>query len=243
MRRRAILLITVVAVALVAASSVTLAQNIDCKAGIPCVGTNSADTMTGTPEADNINGLGGEDTMLGRGGDDTYSFNPDWGSDLIPADGERAGMGTDTLDFSLLVQPLDVDLVSSADRDEVYSVYSGAGMLNFPSPVQIEDVKGGQARDVIRGNDFRNRFEGNLGNDSLYGRGGDDQLIGGLGADALIGESGEDNLEGGLGNDTIDAKDGEPGDTVDCGLGTDTVFFDEGIDSVTNCENPNPPQQ
>jgi Ca2+-binding RTX toxin-like protein len=245
MRRRAALLITAVAVALVAASSVTLAKDINCKAGmIQCVGTPEDDTMRGTPTNDTIDGLGGDDTMLGRGGDDTYAFSPNWGSDSIPAEGERAGMGTDKLDFSspLLLQPLDVDLVSSAGRDEVYSVYSGAGTLNFSPTVQIEDVKGGQFRDVIRGNDVRNRFEGNLGNDSLYGRGGDDDLIGGPGADALIGESGEDNLEGDLGDDTIDAKDGQE-DTVDCGPGTgDTVFFDEDIDSVTDCENQNPSQ-
>lgn len=256
MSRREVLLITAVVVTLVAASSVALANDIDCKVGVPCVGTPEADTMTGTPEADTMKGLGGGDTMLGRGGDDTYAFGPDWGSDRIPADGEDADMGTDTLNFSLLVAPLDVDLVSSAARDEVYSVFSGAGTLNFPATVQIEDVKGGQARDVVRGNGVSNLFNGRAGNDSLYGRDGDDRHNGGLGADALVGGADNDVLKGGLGadtvygdnpevptetgDDTIDVRDGEK-DTVDCGPGTDTVFFDEGIDSVTNtCENRNP---
>jgi hypothetical protein len=263
MRGRAVLLITAVAVALMAVSGVVLAATITCPT-VPgtgqCTGTNKADTMTGTPAADEMNGLGGNDTLKGLVGSDTYFFSPDWGSDLIPAGGEDAG--TDTLDFSLLVdplQPLDVDLVSSADRDEVYSVYSGAGTLNFPATVQIDNVTGGQARDVIRGNNVSNLFNGNAGNDSLYGRGGDDRLIGDLGADALIGGAGNDTIGGAgndtvtvvdtvygdnpevpaeTGNDTIDVKDGLK-DTVDCGPGTDTVFFDEG-DFVTNCENPNP---
>jgi Ca2+-binding RTX toxin-like protein len=262
MRKRAVLLITAVAVALVAASSVTLAANIKCP-NVPgtnqCAGTSGDDTMTGTDEADNMNGLGGGDTMLARGGDDTYAFSPDWGSDRIPADGEDAGMGTDTLDFSLLVEPLDVDLVSNADRDEVYSVFSGAGTLNFPATVEMENVRGGQARDVVRGNDVSNLFYGVVGNDSLYGRGGDDRLEGGLGADALIGGADNDVLRGGLGVDTvygdnpevpaekgddeIDVRDGQE-DTVDCGPGTDRVFFDESIDDVSkNCENRNPPPQ
>jgi Ca2+-binding RTX toxin-like protein len=265
MRRRAILLITAVAVALVVASGVTLADDVECKAGTLCTGTDRADTMTGTPQADNMNGLGGNDTLKGLGGNDTYTFSANWGADLIPADGE--GAGKDTLDFSLLVQPqpLDVDLVSSADRDEVFSVYAGAGMLNFPATVQIEDVKGGQVRDVVRGNDGINQLSGELGNDSLYGRGGADVLIGGPGADALIGGAGNDvNVNDGLGNDTvygdnpevptetgddkIDVKDGQPGDTVDCGPGTDTVYVDvnpvgtELSDTYNNCERVNPPE-
>jgi hypothetical protein len=50
----------------------------------------------------------------------------------------------------LLVDPLDIDLVSSPDRDEVFS---DAGMLNFPATVEIENVSGGEGRDVVRGND------------------------------------------------------------------------------------------
>jgi Ca2+-binding RTX toxin-like protein len=282
MRRRAVPLITAVALALlVAASSVTLADDINCQAGIPCTGTSGADTMTGTSQDDIMKGLAGPDTLLarrgsdsleggagndslsGENGDDTYSFGADWGVDRIPTGGEDAGMGTDTLDFSspLLLEPLDVDLVSSADRDEVYSVFSGAGVLNFPATVEIENVKGGQARDVVRGNNVANHLSGEGGNDSLYGRDGEDVLKGGALADALIGGAGNDYLEGGLGvdtvygdnpevpaetgDDTIDVADGVAGDTVDCGPGTDTVYYDvptaiSSGDTVTDCERKNP---
>ncbi len=299
MRRRAMLLITALALALlVAASSVTLADDITCPNGIGnlCTGTSRADTMTGTSQRDDMRSLGGQDTLRARGGpdsleggagddslsggdgDDTYSFGADWGADRIPAGGEDAGMGTDTLDFSSpfsspllrVREPLDVDLVSSAQRDEVYSVFSGAGMLNFPATVEIENVKGGQARDVVRGNNVANHLSGESGNDSLYGRGGDDRLIGDLGADALVGDLGADTLVGGVGNDyleggsgadtvygdnpdlpvetgddTIDVRDGQSEDTVDCGPGTDTVYYDVPTatspgDTVTNCERENP---
>jgi hypothetical protein len=39
----------------------------------------------------------------------------------------------------------------------------------------------------------------------------------------------------GSGDDVIDAKDGFP-NTIDCGEGTDTVTFDTGMDTLTNCE-------
>ena len=45
------------------------------------------------------------------------------------------------------------------------------------------------------------------------------------------------NISGGDG-DYIDVQDGLSGDTVDCGDGNDTVFFDSG-DTVLNCENKN----
>jgi len=174
-----------------------------------CVCTNQGDNMRGRGGGDTIHGRGGDDKALGGDGndevssglgidpsvggagddslsggdgDDSYFFSADWGADRIPSDGE--GAGTDTLDFSLLVDPLDVDLVSSPDRDEVFS---DAGMLNFPATVEIENVSGGEARDVVRGNDARNRYSGNGGNDSLVSRGDEDVLFGGLGADALTG--------------------------------------------------------
>ena len=266
---------------------------------------------------DSLGGGAGDDSLSGGYGDDTYFFSDGWGADRIAEDGEGAGMGTDTLDFSSLPKPLDINLVSSPDRDEVFSVLSGAGMLNFPATVEIERVKGGKERDVVRGNDAPNVFTGESGNDSLYGRDDDDVLTGGLGADALGGGPGTDTLEGGVdsdiyvfqddwgsdsitdaapgtdrlffgeltrsvtvelasgeayettfdsfelspnrvnwtpgaigsvtggtADDTIDVADGDGGDTVDCGPGTDTVFFDEGLDTViSNCENLNPPLQ
>ena len=271
---------------------------------------------------DSLVGGAGDDSLSGGDGNDTYFFSEGWGADRIAADGEGAEMGTDSLDFSLVSKPLDVDLVSSPDRDEVFSILSGAGMLNFPAMVKIEKVTGGEERDVVRGNDAPNVFSGEVGNDSLYGREGNDVLTGGPGADALGGGPDDDTLEGGAGSDTylfqddwgsdgitdsvtdaapntnhlffgeltssvtvelasgrayeasfgfyelspnrvnwtpgainsvtggtvddtIDVADGDVvgGETVDCGPGTDTVYFDEGVDKVsTNCETQNPPQ-
>jgi hypothetical protein len=138
-------------------------------------------------------GGAGNDSLSGGDGDDSYVFGIEqrWGGDTITT-GESSG--EDTLNFSSLLDPLDVDLISSPGRDEVFS---DAGMLNFPATVEMENVKGGGARDVVRGNDASNDFFGNGGNDSLYGRGNVDNLFGGLGADALNGGTDNDVLNGG----------------------------------------------
>jgi Ca2+-binding RTX toxin-like protein len=101
------------------------------------------------------------------------------------------------------------------------------------------------------------------GNDRVYGGPGSD-WIGGLfgGADVAKGHGGSDSIQilddyidvdtgqvyrdtpnpgvdtayGGRGDDYIYAIDGFR-DVIDCGLSSfDTVYFDEGIDEVTNCE-------
>ena len=92
------------------------------------------------------------------------------------------------------------------------------------------------------------------GPDRIYGGGGADELDGLGGADLLVGGSGNDSIDaregtgnppgtdtirGGRGNDTIYAQDGAK-DKIDCGPGKDNVYFDEGLDTVTSCENKVP---
>ena len=193
------------------------------------------DSLVGDSLAeDTLVGIAGDDFLSGGYGNDTYFFSEGWGADRIAADGEEAGMGTDSLDFSLLSRPLDVDLVSSPDRDEVFSVLSGAGMLNFPAMVKIENVTGGNKRDVVRGNDAPNVFSGEDGNDSLYGREGNDVLTGGLGADALSGGPNDDTLEGGVDSDIYLFQDDWGLDSItDAAPGTDRLFLGELTRSVT----------
>ncbi len=108
--------------------------------------------------------------------------------------------------------------------------------------------------DVLIGNDNPNLIDGKGGNDTLCGLGGgdtiggrsgndridggagDDVLRGQDGRDLIIGGTGSDKINSGAGDDVIRAADGEV-DTIDCGLGTDTVEADR-IDRIArNCEN------
>jgi hypothetical protein len=85
----------------------------------------------------------------------------------------------------------------------------------------------------------------NEGKDTLAGLGGSDLLRGGAQADRIEAREasenpGEDTVGGGGGKDVILAHDNEF-DNINCGEGTDTVIFDEGLDEVAaNCENRKP---
>ena len=60
--RRAILLVTMMAVSLVVASGVALA--------VTKIGTDGPDILQGTNKADNLLGKGGNDGLFGKGGSD-----------------------------------------------------------------------------------------------------------------------------------------------------------------------------
>ena len=65
--RRTLLLLSTMMLALLLASGVALAANIQCQGG-PCVGTEQNDRITGSLEDDVIQALGGRDHVTGRGG-------------------------------------------------------------------------------------------------------------------------------------------------------------------------------
>jgi len=98
-----------------------------------------------------------------------------------------------------------------------------------------------EARDTST--DGNDRVGGGQNTDEIYGYGGNDKLLGRSGGDFIFAEEsseneGEDVVRGNEGNDWILARDGVE-DTIGCGTGKhDTVFFDKGIDTVSNsCEH------
>ena len=112
-------------------------------------------------------------------------------------------------------------------------------------------VAGHGGNDIIdlgRGSDYA---DGYAGNDTIYGGiGNDGPLAGTEDSDTVYGGQGNDVIDaaffdtpgsvdysyGDSGNDTIYAVDGHV-DFIDCGAGgKDTAYYDEGIDTVTNCE-------
>lgn len=82
MKRRAIVLLTTMAVVLALGSGVALAATtIQCVVGTTCLGTTAADTMSGTHLGDFMFGKAGADIMHGSGAGDT--LQGDKGSDHI----------------------------------------------------------------------------------------------------------------------------------------------------------------
>jgi len=119
--------------------------------------------------------------------------------------------------------------------------------------------------DTCRGTAGDDRLVGSARANTIYAADGNDRVVGRGGEDALKGGDGRDEVFGGEGNDRVkgsadmDEVSGGPGDdlvragtperpndgardVLDCGDGTDTVYYVEGQDTVRNCEITNPPQ-
>ena len=116
-----------------------------------------------------------------------------------------------------------------------------------------DEYRGGPGADYLYDPDGRNTIEGGPGDDLIAGQ---SRLLGGPGDDRIRGESntfvaGPRVVKGGTGedyvysrqqtDDTFYVADGERDTVSDCGDGTDTVYFDEGLDEVDlrggTCEN------
>lgn len=78
----------------------------------------------------------------------------------------------------------------------------------------IENATGGNASDLIIGNEVANVLSGSDGNDTMLGAGGDDELHGEAGADRLDGGFGSDILLGGTGNDRFVFSNGYGVDAI-----------------------------
>ncbi len=243
MRRRAVLVTTIMTAGLVVASGVALAATITCTGGL-CVGTSQDYTINGTNRKDTMRGRGGDDTLRGReqsdivlGQADNDTLLGQEGSDKLTggtgndalsggvtgndvyAFGEGWGQDRLTDDFSgrdaldFSALTSDVRVIVIASAD--YDEASdGTNTLNFPSTVIIEDVRGGAGDDVIGAN-TANGTDAN--NHRFFGNGGGDLLEGG---------SGDDALNGGAGADVYGFDDGWRSDTIAAdSSGNDSLSF------------------
>lgn len=109
----------------------------------------------------------------------------------------------------------------------------------YGSPMQ-DTMFGRGGSDNVYGYGSGDMLKGGPGADLMYGGGEDDKGKGGSGADRIFGDGGDDTLRGG----TIEKANDGVRDFLNCGSGTDTVYFTPGQDSVAdNCEVRNPPLQ
>ena len=186
-------------------------------------GGRGNDDLRGEADNDTLSGDLGNDSLDGGLGNDTYSFANGWGKDRIPANAGTGMLLGERLTFSLATTPLKMDLISSPSRPEVQS---GVNTLNFGPNVVVNDIDGSSSGDDIKGTNGEDFLNGIQGNDTIRGRRNGDDVLGMNGNDNLFGGSGGDDLEAGNGADVIHAVDGEA-DSISCGPGDDTVFFDQ----------------
>jgi Ca2+-binding RTX toxin-like protein len=195
------------------------------------LGGGNDDALFGGLGADVLNGGPGNDALsgssLGDIGDladisdvidnDVYIFQDGWGRDSI-----TDAAGTNHLFFGELTSSVSVTV--RLTPGEAYETASGS-LESSPNsaewtPGAIQNATGGAAGDFLYGDASAN---------TLNGYGGDDEIHGGNGVDDVSGDA--FSLSTLSGNDTIDVADGDPlntdpGDTVDCGPGADTVTVD-----------------
>jgi Ca2+-binding RTX toxin-like protein len=93
-----------------------------------------------------------------------------------------------------------------------------------------DTITGGSGDDELYGGAGADTFDGSNGNDLLDGAGGNDVLNGGNGNDTLTGGSGADTLTGGNNNDILHADDDQADVSINGGGGSDTAYYDLGID-------------
>jgi hypothetical protein len=196
-------------------------------------GADGADLLIGGSGFDVLEGGDGGDVLRGEDGGDTLNTGPG-------ADSAEGGEGGDTFDGGASADGPDtldggpgVDTASYADRGgrggAVSATIDGAANDGALPPVgaffgerdnirlNVENLNGGSANDVLVGDSSPNRLLGGSGNDVLRGGtpppGGDpaspdDVLDGGLGSDRLQGDGGRDTL---MARDAVD-------DQIDTGL-------------------------
>jgi hypothetical protein len=162
------------------------------------------------PAACTITGTPGPDQLVGTAGNDVICGLG--GRDVIAGRGGQdvisGGRGEDTLNFGWAPAGVRVRVGLHA--------FIGGGK-EFLSG--LEDVNGSPFGDVVRGGGVAN---------VIRGLAGGDDIVGGLGRDRLL---------GGSGDDTIDARDGQGGDVVSGGPGTNVCRVDRG-DVVVRCYSP-----
>jgi Ca2+-binding RTX toxin-like protein len=117
------------------------------------------------------------------------------------------------------------------------TIYGGEGTDELVGSTDPDGLYGEGGNDTINAQDGADVVEGGAGNDFLTASEGNDTIVGGPGADSF---------SGGYGDDLLDADDGEADVSFNGGPGTDTLYYDLGIDPGSSAvENkiadPGPP--
>jgi len=132
-------------------------------------GTANDDFIFGNGLANELHGNDGNDTLRGDAGNDI--LNGGRGADVL--DG---GIGFDAVSY----------LGSAAVEVSLSGGVAHGGDAEGDTLIDIENLQGSNAGDILEGNDADNVIDGAGGSDIIDGAGGNDSLIGGAGADEFV---------------------------------------------------------
>jgi Ca2+-binding RTX toxin-like protein len=245
--RKSLLLVASTILTVLLSSGVALALNtINCEgSGIRCVGTNRPDLMKGTAgldamygreKGDTLKGFGKEDALLGQEGDDTLLGGASQDLLIEGLDDDRL-RGEDALDIYYFERSKwGMDTISEVSPRNILRLpngenFSGAITTNLISGPLPEVTNADSGSTVNWNGEVISIVIGSTGNDAANKIFDGEEL-----------DTDTDNISGAGGNDLLDVQDSAGDDTVECGDGNDTVYFDEGdaLAVPTDCEEQNP---
>jgi Ca2+-binding RTX toxin-like protein len=175
--------------------------------------SNGNDTFFGSYDNDSLSGDAGNDSLIALSGNDL--INGGIGNDYM--DG---GSGTDTVDYAERSTPVTVNL--SITTAQTIAAGESETLLN------IENVTGGSADDLLVGSTAVNVLQGGAGNDRLIGGAGNDTVLGGTGTNDIAVFAGlQASYSIVTNNGVVTVTDNQP--TVDGNDGTDII---NGIEKV-----------
>jgi Ca2+-binding RTX toxin-like protein len=159
------------------------------------------------------------------------------GDDVVAQGQNGLSMNSDgDLDVTVSPGAFPMEIYGLGGNDIVNARGSGGAGLAFLGPVVIDGgegddlLRGSWGADVVIGGPGNDRLEGHQSADTLEGGPGDDEITAGDGNDTLIGGAGSDSYSASAGNDVIFADDGEADLQINGGAGTDTAYYDAGVD-------------
>lgn len=179
---------------------------------------NGDDFIDGRAGNDEINGGNGADTLLGGDGNDIITTDGnDGASDVV--DG---GAGVDTLNYLFAVSGVTSPAggVTGVTVNLSLTTAQNTGATGVDTILNVENIEGSTADDVLTGSDSANSIFGGAGRDVVDGGAGDDRVNGFTGSDIVVGGAGNDVVDGGM-TGTLGEMDMLYG-----GTGADTFFFE-----------------
>ncbi|MBY5931439.1 hypothetical protein KUV51_00390 [Tateyamaria omphalii] len=140
-------------------------------------GSRFDDNLRGDEAANQVDGGNGDDVIHGREGDDTLLGGN--GNDTL-----LGGHGADVLDGGNGVDRVEYNGTIGFIAD-LQNASVNTGAAEGDTYVSIENLRGGNGDDILRGDAGNNTIWGGNGDDVIYGRSGSDVLSGGGGADTF----------------------------------------------------------
>ena len=133
------------------------------------------ETVIGGAGNDNMTDGVGASNLQGGGGNDVFIMTDDNARDIL-----RGGAGVDSIDYSLFVANLTINLGGTND------VLGSGTAGNVDNINSFQNVISGSGNDSILGDTLVNNINGGGGNDTINGGGSADRLTGAVGADVFV---------------------------------------------------------